>query len=93
MTLRINQKWVLAKRPTGEPTEDCFRLEEESVGEISEGEILVEIKYLSLDPYMRGRMSAAKSYVEPVEVGEVMEGGVVGACSLSYRCMEGGGRC
>ena len=78
MTLRINQKWVLAKRPTGEPAEDCFRLEEESVGEISEGEILVEIKYLSLDPYMRGRMREGKSYAEPIKIGEIITGECAG---------------
>ncbi|MDG2050035.1 MAG: NADP-dependent oxidoreductase [Myxococcota bacterium] len=78
MTTRINQKWVLAKRPTGEPTEDCFRLEEESVGELEEGEILVEIQYLSLDPYMRGRMREGKSYAEPIKIGEIITGECAG---------------
>ena len=91
MTNRTNQKWVLAKRPKGEPTEDCFRLEEEPVGELAEGEILVGIKYLSLDPYMRGRMREGKSYAEPIQVGEIITGECAGVVieSKSPRWQEG----
>jgi len=75
---RINQRWVLAKRPVGEPTEDCFALEAVPVGDLAKGEILVETHYLSLDPYMRGRMRDAKSYAEPLAIGEVITGESVG---------------
>ena len=91
MTRRINQKWVLASRPAGEPTEDCFRLEEEPVGNLADGEILVEVEYLSLDPYMRGRMRGGKSYAEPIEIGEIVTGECAGivAESRSPRWSEG----
>ena len=67
----------LARRPEGEPSDDCFELTHDEVPEPSEGEVLLRVGYLSLDPYMRGRMSAEESYAEPVEVGEVMVGGTV----------------
>lgn len=69
---------VLASRPTAEPEPENFRLETGPVPEPSEGEILVRVIWLSLDPYMRGRMSDAKSYADPVQIGEVMEAGCVG---------------
>lgn len=72
-----NLKIVLASRPTGRPSPDNFRIERAAVPTPGEGEVLLKILYLSLDPYMRGRMSAAKSYSAPVEVGQVMEGGTV----------------
>ena len=68
----------LAARPAGYPNESDFRLVESSVPEPGSGEFLVRVVYLSLDPYMRGRMSDARSYVPPVAVGDVMEGGTVG---------------
>jgi hypothetical protein len=74
MTARTNRRWVLAKRPIGEPTDDCFELQEVPVPELVSGEVLVEAHYLSLDPYMRGRMRDAKSYAEPVKIGEVITG-------------------
>ena len=74
MVERINQRWVLAKRPVGEPTDDCFELQEHSVPQLAEGEILVETHFLSLDPYMRGRMREGKSYAEPLKIGEVITG-------------------
>ncbi|MCH2184986.1 NADP-dependent oxidoreductase [Myxococcota bacterium] len=91
MTKRINQKWVLAQRPTGEPTDDCFRLEEETVGELADGEILVQVHYLSLDPYMRGRMREGKSYAEPIQIGEIITGECAGVVieSRSARWNEG----
>jgi len=73
-----NQRWVLASRPGGAVTEDNFRLETAPVPACGEGEVLVKNLWLSLDPYMRGRMSAAKSYVKGVEVGEVMVGQTAG---------------
>jgi NADPH-dependent curcumin reductase CurA len=72
-----NRKIVLASRPVGEPKTTDFRLVEETVGEPGPGEVLLKTLWLSLDPYMRGRMSDAKSYAEPVAIGEVMGGGTV----------------
>jgi NADPH-dependent curcumin reductase CurA len=68
----------LAARPLGFPSESDFRLVEGPVPEPGDGQFLVRAVYLSLDPYMRGRMSQARSYVPPVALGDVMEGGVVG---------------
>jgi NADPH-dependent curcumin reductase CurA len=68
----------LAARPVGYPKETDFRLVESPVPEPGPGEFLVRVIYLSLDPYMRGRMSDARSYVPPVTLGDVMEGGTVG---------------
>ncbi|WP_414833198.1 NADP-dependent oxidoreductase [Afifella sp. YEN Y35] len=68
---------LLASRPEGRPTPENFRTETAPVPAPKEGEVLLKVRYLSLDPYMRGRMSAAKSYAAPVEVGAVMEGGTV----------------
>ncbi len=73
-----NRQILLAARPVGFPREEDFRLVETPIPEPGPGELLVRAIYLSLDPYMRGRMSAQRSYVRPVEIGEVMEGGVVG---------------
>jgi NADPH-dependent curcumin reductase CurA len=67
----------LASRPQGEPTLENFKRTEEDVPEPSEGQMLLRAIYLSLDPYMRGRMNAGKSYASPVEIGEVMEGRAV----------------
>ena len=68
---------VLASRPVGEPKPSDFRLEEFPVPTPGAGEVLLRTKWLSLDPYMRGRMSDAPSYAKPVGIGEVMEGGTV----------------
>ncbi len=69
---------VLAKRPEGEPSDDCFRLETGPLPEPGPGEVLVKVSHMSLDPYMRGRMDDAKSYATPVPLGGTMEGGGVG---------------
>jgi NADPH-dependent curcumin reductase CurA len=74
----INRRIVLASRPDGRPTPENFRLEEAPVPEPADGEILCRTVYLSLDPYMRGRMNEGPSYARPVGIGEVMEGGTVG---------------
>jgi NADPH-dependent curcumin reductase CurA len=79
----LNRRIVLAARPEGEPTPADFRLEEVPAPEPGPGEILLKTLYLSLDPYMRGRMSAAKSYAKPVEIGDVMEGGTVSEVAAS----------
>jgi NADPH-dependent curcumin reductase CurA len=69
---------VLAGHPTGAVTEENFRLESSPLPAPAEGEVLVKNLWLSLDPYMRGRMSTAKSYVKGVDVGEVMVGQTAG---------------
>jgi NADPH-dependent curcumin reductase len=71
------QQVVLASRPTGAPVAENFRLERRPMPAPADGELLVRARYLSLDPYMRGRMSDAKSYAKPVEIGEPMEGETV----------------
>ena len=73
-----NREWVLAKRPAGEPSMDCFELEETETADLTTGELLVQTRYLSVDPYMRGRMSDSESYAEPWAVGEPLNGGIVG---------------
>ncbi|MEL7132178.1 MAG: NADP-dependent oxidoreductase [Pseudomonadota bacterium] len=72
------QHITLASRPTGAPTPDNFKLETAPVPTPGEGEVLVRVHYMSLDPYMRGRMDDAKSYAAPVPIGGTMEGGGVG---------------
>ena len=76
-TDRINRRIVLAERPKGRPDADTLRLEEARVPEPGPGEMLVRTRFLSLDPYMRGRMNDTKSYATPVEIGGVMTGQVV----------------
>lgn len=73
----VNRRIVLASRPSGMPTEANFRLESAPLPQPGEGEVLLKTRFLSLDPYMRGRMSAAESYAESVPVGGVMVGGTV----------------
>jgi NADPH-dependent curcumin reductase CurA len=74
----INTRIVLARRPQGWVTEDCFRVEAASVPALEDGQILVRNEVLSLDPYMRGRMNDAKSYAAKAEIGAPMIGGTVG---------------
>ncbi len=73
-----NLQVLLASRPQGWVSEENFRIVESAIPRPREGEVLVRNLYLSLDPYMRMRMDAGKSYAPPVEVGEVMVGGGVG---------------
>ncbi|HYE51280.1 MAG TPA: NADP-dependent oxidoreductase [Azospirillaceae bacterium] len=75
--MAVNRRIVLASRPVGAPTEENFRLEEAPVPAPGPGEMLLRTVWLSLDPYMRGRMSTAKSYAQPVEIGGVMVAGTV----------------
>ena len=74
----INRQWQLASRPSGEPTAANFRLVEAPLPELADGEVLVRHHYLSLDPYMRGRMNDAKSYAQPQPLDAVMQGGTAG---------------
>ena len=73
-----NRRVLLASRPSGWVTEADFRIEEAPLPQPAQGEVLVRNLWLSLDPYMRGRMSDAKSYVKGVELGEVMVGQTAG---------------
>ncbi|WP_215404005.1 NADP-dependent oxidoreductase [Vibrio gigantis] len=77
MTQQDNRRIVLASRPVGVPTQDNFRLEIVAAPAINDGEMLLRSVYLSLDPYMRGRMNDAKSYADPVAIDEVMVGATV----------------
>src|SRR6202035_4541532 len=70
----VNRRFVLAKRPTGMPADSDFRLVESPVPAPRDGEALLQSLYLSVDPYMRGRMNAAKSYAPRVEIGGLMGG-------------------
>jgi len=74
---------VLASRPVGEPKPSDFRLEDFPVPQPGPGQMLLRTKWLSLDPYMRGRMSDAPSYAKPVGIDEVMEGGTVNEVAAS----------
>ena len=76
--MTTSHRITLASRPTGEPTPADFGRDTVELPPLAEGELLLKIRWLSLDPYMRGRMSDAKSYVAPIEVGAPMEGGTVG---------------
>ena len=78
MTALVNHQWLLASRPQGEPTPANFRLVEVAVPELSEGQVLVRHHYLSLDPYMRGRMNEGKSYAAAQALDQVMIGGTAG---------------
>jgi NADPH-dependent curcumin reductase CurA len=77
MAQGVNRQWLLASRPAAEPSADNFTLNEAPIPTAGDGEIVVRALYLSLDPYMRGRMRDVKSYVPPQPLGEVMTGGVV----------------
>ncbi|MET0764086.1 MAG: NADP-dependent oxidoreductase [Blastococcus sp.] len=72
------REWQLAARPHGEPTPEDFRLVELERPDPAEGQVVVRMIAMSVDPYMRGRMRAGKSYAAPWEVGETMKGGAVG---------------
>ena len=74
----INRQILLASRPQGEPSAENFKLVETPVAALADGQVLVRHHFLSLDPYMRGRMSDAKSYAAPQPLNEVMIGGTAG---------------
>ena len=76
--MATNMQVLLASRPTGWVEETNFRIVENPVPKAGAGEVLVKVHWLSLDPYMRGRMNATKSYAKAVEIGEVMTGGTAG---------------
>ena len=80
---KFNRRIVLASRPHGAPVSENFRLEETPVPEPGDGQVLLRTIYLSLDPYMRGRMSNAPSYADPVEIDAVMVGATVSRVEVS----------
>ncbi len=87
----LNKQITLAARPVGYPKESDFELVETAVPVPGPGEILVRTIFVSVDPYMRGRMNDVKSYASPVQIGEVMGGGAVGKViqSLNPKFQEG----
>ncbi|MBE9489598.1 MAG: NADP-dependent oxidoreductase, partial [Bacteroidetes bacterium] len=74
----MNKQLLLDKRPEGMPGKDTWRYETNPIPELKEGEVLIRHHYISLDPAMRGWMMDRKSYVPPVEIGEVMRAGAIG---------------
>lgn len=78
MTDRVNRHWVLNRYPDGMPTPDCWQLKTSEIPSPGDGQMLVESCYLSVDPYMRGRISPQKNYAQSVSIGETMHGGGVG---------------
>ena len=85
MTERTARQIVLAARPHGRVQLSDFRVEETAVPVPGAGQILLAVQYLSLDPYMRGRMDDRKSYAKPVQIGEVMVGESVATVIASNR--------
>lgn len=77
MTIK-NKQWRLKARPIGEPNADTWDYTESEIPVIKDGQLLIKIEYISLDPAMRGWLNDAKSYIEPVQIGDVMRAGTVG---------------
>lgn len=75
---RTNRQFTLASRPDGLPKESDFRLVETPLPALSDGQILLRTLFLSVDPYMRSRISGIRTYAEPVDLGQLMVGGTVG---------------
>lgn len=75
---QTNRRILLKSRPEGAVSHDNFMLDQQSVPEPAEGEILVRNLYMSVDPYMRGRMNDVESYIPPFQIGQPLEAGVVG---------------
>ena len=73
-----NTQYLLDKRPSGMPDDECWKLHQENITSLEKNEILIEVKYLSIDPYMRGRMNEGASYAAPTKLGEPMAGETVG---------------
>ncbi len=90
MTIK-NTRIVLASRPKGQPAAENFRIETETVAKLKKGQVLIKVIYLSLDPYMRGRMSKEKSYADPIPIGGVITAESAGVVieSRSLRFQEG----
>jgi hypothetical protein len=78
MQKQVNRQILLVKRPVGLPDESCFKLISTSIPKPVKGQLLVRTRFISVDPYMRGRMNDGKSYVPPFQLNEVLNGGAVG---------------
>ena len=78
MQQHVNRQILLVKRPIGMPDEGCFTLGASSMPQPMKGQVLVRTRFISVDPYMRGRMNDRKSYTPPFQLNEVLNGGVVG---------------
>ncbi|MDN6275919.1 NADP-dependent oxidoreductase [Psychrobacter sp.] len=76
--LTKNKQWRLKARPVGEPSMDTWDYTESELPTITDGQLLIKIEYISIDPAMRGWLNDAKSYIEPVQIGDVMRAGTVG---------------
>jgi NADPH-dependent curcumin reductase CurA len=74
----MNKQLIFQKRPFGLPDADTWILEENEIPELAEGEVLIQQHYISLDPAMRGWMNDSKSYIEPIQIGDVMRAGSIG---------------
>src|SRR5438045_1824810 len=83
MTTQTNRQILLAARPEGEPRPEHFRLAATAIPQPRDGQVLLRTLWLSLDPYMRGRMSAARSYAKPVEIDAPMVGATVSKVEAS----------
>jgi len=81
--LTTSKQWVLASRPEGAPTNENFRLETAELPQLSDGQVLVENTYASVDPYMRGRMNDVKSYIPPFQIDEPLTGTAIGTVTES----------
>ena len=81
--MSTNKRVLFAKRPLGEPDDDCFKIDEVEIPALGPNEILIKTCWLSLDPYMRGRMNDMKSYTEPMQIGDVMTGESTGIVEQS----------
>ena len=73
-----NSRFLLNKRPIGMPENDCWTLNSEIIKDLNNGEVLIQTEYLSIDPYMRGKMNDGLSYTPPLKIGDVMVGESVG---------------
>ena len=74
----LNKQYLLDKRPIGMPQDECWKLNDDLITSLKKNEIIIEVKYLSVDPYMRGRMNDSKSYAAPAKIGEPMTGETAG---------------
>lgn len=79
----MNTRILLKARPKAQVTDDCFTSDTQSIPEVGDGQVLVRNIYMSVDPYMRGRMNDVKSYVPPFQIGEPLQAGVVGQVEAS----------
>ena len=79
----MSREVVLAARPVGEPAESDFELRESPDAVPGDGEVAIRNVFVSVDPYMRGRMTGIRTYVPPFEVGQVVDGAAVGRVTIS----------